>query len=342
MSLILDELFKFVNSERSKKLFKLFNNEHRYSSISDDMDNYFFNKPFSDSFFTKIPRIFLSEFQTKPSLLKNVDFCMSREGFWGTYNFFKENKKPPSDFESKIIIPYIFSSIIPNEWINNCLLYQVKCLPSSNNIKNLYIVGSVNEVVFSEEYLDHLLSKVVFMIDKNTNINISLRQNHQEVFLRNYDNTEFIMRCVSILNEYLNKYTKVNYAMGIKDFVNKNLKPDSAFLELDENSQLVYDSYIYYKSTSDGAFPLIDTKSSIDIKKEKLDLIVTDNMKYQVFEPLQGKSLFKEILEEEQVFLNLLKKHQNIKDIKQLNSNSFLFLKDLSKELVVKSKEIYG
>lgn len=194
----------------------------------------------------------------KPGFLYQIDnlktldsfkYMMARDGLAGLSYFFSENQKPVSD--SLILgIPYELSFLIPDQWVKQCVFYQIQSKHQKpNDPQNLFLEGlCLGQSIDLDSLKEKLISAGKF---EKVYVSLGHSTNFKEQRLCHQDTLNFVS-LISLFTElYGNDFDFVT-SDRLFDF---NLS-SCLYLDINHAPLWYYDSYVRYNMVEAGAYPL--------------------------------------------------------------------------------------
>jgi hypothetical protein len=257
------------------------------------------------------------------------------------FKFFKENPEPPLENESVIIVPYFCSELIPKKWNKRCLLYKLDFEKPKEKIKELWIHGGVNSLTVDRNYVKGSLESALPFLDNGCIIKPCFKIQNQKFFGEITNESENLVMVLEEINEVFKDF-KIAPNTNLDDIVEKNYKGDAAFVELNKNAVLNYDSFINYKMSLNGFYNLGVNLYEKKIDRNDLSIKINSKFKINIFEKSsKDRSKFEEYVSEYKEMIVQMKKYLDI-DQKEELDNEILFILDEAEMMITRTNEVYG
>jgi len=209
-------------------------------------DIYWRHMPSTERFYTELNASFVVDYLNIQSMA-TFPVILLRDGYFGLLFFFLKNPKPIDHFETILLIPSKFESLIPKGWGSNTLLYEYEYTSNQDVITKGIFSGTPSKENF---LLNTAEEKLANSFVKTTDVQSNV-----------YGRERFITTHANEQN-YYNDYKKALYRKFGFDVVDHNefkaldwSKVDQSygFYNLDSDNFLVYSDYIDFVFASKGA-----------------------------------------------------------------------------------------
>lgn len=230
-----------------------------------------------------------------------------RDGFWQIVKFFIKHSEPWKD-NPIFILPFEFRNLVPNQWREQILLYQMKIYKKEKPTKNLII--------------SHMIT------DQNLDIKIPsniLEKNIDHTFLAIEDSTSKQRR-----DHYINRVLELAANLKNVQLISEHfpilrlLNKESSFFDLNPMKEEYYDNYLTHLAASQGSSILNEVKifdNFIDELKLSLNhsFLIYENNKNEInlFDKIYQEYTSNKISLEKHDLDYMLFKQEQIKFLKE-------------------------